>query len=354
MPGFDPFRYRFPYTNINSINLDWIIKKVRKLSEDVAAVDPERMEEVAQQAAAAEQAAQSALETAESVSGIATDAETIARAAQATANSAADSAQAAETAASVAGQSAQSALEKLQTRPRVNMLDNAYFVGGGSQLGGDAFPINQRGQTIYNNPGYCIDRWKLDSGSVEVRANGLYLNGTLSQVLPCDIGVLYTAGYLSNGRIYTASYNSGNRTFTISANGALIKAAYLEIGSGVTLAYPFGTEAVNQYFPNFEEELAKCQRYYLHGVGYASVGFLADTGSAYVNIITPVTMARVPTMTIVQYNNLIHGTTLEPIIRANVSELRKNAVSVEVGIGTTGVFELCMTADFKVNLSADL
>ena len=354
MSGFNPFRCRFPYTNINDINLDWIIKKVRKLSEDVAAVNPERMEEVAQQAEAAEQTAQSALDTAEAVSGVAADAESIARAAQTTANNAADSAQAAETAANAAGQSAQSALEKLQTRPRVNMLDNAYFVGGGSQQGGDVFPVNQRGQTIYNNPGYCIDRWRLDSGSVEIRANGIYLNGAMSQVLPYDIGVLYTAGYLSNGRIYTATYNSNTRTVTISANGALIEAAYLEIGSGVTLAYPFGTEAVNQYFPNFEEELAKCQRYYLHEVGYASVGFLADTGSAYVNIVTPVTMARVPTMTIVQYNNLIHGTTLEPILRANVSELRKNVVSVEVGVSTTGVFELCMTADFKVNLSADL
>lgn len=31
MPGFNPFRYRFPYTNINDINLDWIIKQVKQL-----------------------------------------------------------------------------------------------------------------------------------------------------------------------------------------------------------------------------------------------------------------------------------------------------------------------------------
>ena len=102
MSGFNPFRYRFPYTNINDINLDWLIKKVRKLSEDVSEINPERVEEVAQQAAAAEQTAQNALDTAEGVSGIATDAETIARAAQTTANNAADSAQAAGTAAAAA------------------------------------------------------------------------------------------------------------------------------------------------------------------------------------------------------------------------------------------------------------
>ena len=32
MSGFNPFRYRFPYTNINDINLDWIIKQVKQLA----------------------------------------------------------------------------------------------------------------------------------------------------------------------------------------------------------------------------------------------------------------------------------------------------------------------------------
>ena len=40
-----------------------------------------------------------------------------------------------------------------------NLLDNWYFVGGGSQQGDGIFPINQRGLAI--NPGavYSIDRW---------------------------------------------------------------------------------------------------------------------------------------------------------------------------------------------------
>lgn len=40
-----------------------------------------------------------------------------------------------------------------------NLLDNAYFIGGGSQQGGGQFPINQRGQTEYIGQGYTIDRW---------------------------------------------------------------------------------------------------------------------------------------------------------------------------------------------------
>lgn len=46
----------------------------------------------------------------------------------------------------------------------VNLLDNWYFVGGGSQQGSGQFPINQRGQTEYSGIGYMIDRWKSRSG----------------------------------------------------------------------------------------------------------------------------------------------------------------------------------------------
>lgn len=42
---------------------------------------------------------------------------------------------------------------------RPNLLDNWYFVGGGSQQGGGQFPINQRGQTSYSPAAYTIDRW---------------------------------------------------------------------------------------------------------------------------------------------------------------------------------------------------
>lgn len=42
-----------------------------------------------------------------------------------------------------------------------NLLDNWYFVGGGSQQGGGQFPINQRGLTEYTAAGYTIDRWRM-------------------------------------------------------------------------------------------------------------------------------------------------------------------------------------------------
>lgn len=46
-----------------------------------------------------------------------------------------------------------------------NLLDNWYFIGGGSQQGGGQFPINQRGLTEYTGlkAQYFIDRWKTHS-----------------------------------------------------------------------------------------------------------------------------------------------------------------------------------------------
>ena len=41
-----------------------------------------------------------------------------------------------------------------------NLLDNWYFVGGGSQQGGGQFPVNTLGQTSYSGGAiYTIDRW---------------------------------------------------------------------------------------------------------------------------------------------------------------------------------------------------
>ena len=51
-----------------------------------------------------------------------------------------------------------------------NLLDNAYFVGGGSQLGDGVFPINQRGTTFYSLPyGNIFDRWHIQGATAETR-----------------------------------------------------------------------------------------------------------------------------------------------------------------------------------------
>ena len=55
-----------------------------------------------------------------------------------------------------------------------NLLDNAYFVGGGSQLGDGVFPINQRGLTSYTSAGFVFDRWFKSGGvTATLDAGGL-------------------------------------------------------------------------------------------------------------------------------------------------------------------------------------
>lgn len=127
MPGFNPFRNRFPYTNINDINLDWIIKKVKALSDAVASIDISRMDEIAQQAETAQQDAETALATAQSAETTANSVQGIANNALSTAQSAETTAQSAETTA----QSAQTAATALNTNKadKVQNATNGNFAG---------------------------------------------------------------------------------------------------------------------------------------------------------------------------------------------------------------------------------
>lgn len=73
----------------------------------------------------------------------------------------------------------QLALANLGAGVRPNLLDNAYFVGGGSQQGGGQFPINQRGETSYTSVSAAFtdvfDRWKMASSTVILSQNSFKL-----------------------------------------------------------------------------------------------------------------------------------------------------------------------------------
>ena len=81
----NPFFYRFPYTNLNDINLDWIIKKVKILQTRVDNLDPE---DFAERLEAVEAQAEQASTDAAQASTDAAQASTDAAAAVSTANSA--------------------------------------------------------------------------------------------------------------------------------------------------------------------------------------------------------------------------------------------------------------------------
>ena len=188
----------------------------------------------------------------------------------------------------------QKALRNLGGRPSRNLLDNWYFVGGGSQQGGGQFPINQRGQTSYKNAQtlpYTIDRWILGwNKTVTITESGLVFDpspelfqqtdpiiasqliGSLITITVLDNGNhLYTVSAVYNGTdtitdpdvkvSFTPSHGGKPHSFWIRANNVI--AAKLELGPTQTLAYQ-DEDGNWQLFetPDYGAELAKCQRYF--------------------------------------------------------------------------------------------
>lgn len=188
--------------------------------------------------------------------------------------------------------SRQQALRNIGGRPNRNLLDNAYFVGGGSQQDGGKFPINQRGQTSWSAAGPMFDRWKLVSGTASLTAAGVTLNGTMVQVLENDPPGETTATALTTTGIVDCTYDSGTKTFTITGTGETFLAAKLELGSTQSLARE--DDSGNWHvleIPKYGEELAKCQRYLLLGpldaIHFTINGLI---------LLTPVQMRITPTV----------------------------------------------------------
>lgn len=192
--------------------------------------------------------------------------------------------------------------QKVMTNQMVtnpNLLDNWYFVGGGSQLGNGVFPINQRGQTSYTSASrYSIDRWKLGgTHSVEVLSTGVKItcsstasvNNAFQQMLENIPDGTYTLSALvvedttQNGFHLRVNANAGNarkgvglisRTITMTdiqstsiqfddrnsddGNYIVIAAIKFELGGTQTLAHQENGVWVLNEIPNYEEQLIRC------------------------------------------------------------------------------------------------
>lgn len=203
-----------------------------------------------------------------------------------------------------------------------NLLDNAYFIGGGSQRGGGHFPINQRGLTEVVKPSAgmygLLDRWKvygtnatftLLSDGIEISTGGGASCGLIqivesSRLLPgrtytlsclfepngaTDIFLSYGTGpstvsasqALDGIEVDTNGRALGVFTFTLAdalpdllnfriraaatsaAQTFRVIAMKLELGPNQTLAHESagGGWQLNN-LPNFSDELMRCQRYY--------------------------------------------------------------------------------------------
>ena len=212
-----------------------------------------------------------------------------------------------------------------------NLLDNWYFIGGGSQQNGGQFPINQRGETSYTAGDYqhCIDRWLQDGENVTIVDNGIKIEAQDTTDLdnkiyqriegvPHNVPLTFSAMidnklYIVHGMSFTLIQNTVNDFIGVeigesnryqyalirNTQGSItIQAAKLERGFLSTLASKNeeGNWVLNDPPPNFQQELAKCQRYYiaLNGSGWIGSGQI-DAGGAggQFFIPLPVTMRKV-------------------------------------------------------------
>ena len=194
-----------------------------------------------------------------------------------------------------------------------NLLDNWYFVGGGSQLGDGVFPINQRGQSSYTGGGTQLDRWKTWEANdvITLTANGVKFkspngNGMFQYWSEFPTIKTVTFSAIIDGNIYSVTlpegdtqceyigtgfkigiYRNGKCVYINSQNTEiLIAACKLEVGTVSTLA--------NDAPPDFGEELRKCQRY-LFIRDYVSTdligsGLAVSNTFGLINVYLPVAM----------------------------------------------------------------
>ena len=208
------------------------------------------------------------------------------------------------------------------------MLDNAYFVGGGSQQGGGQFPVNQRGQTEYSagvSVSNIFDRWFLGRGSASILSDGVSVKwdgennvtGYIQQKIESQnlfgrqvtASVLTESGLITFSTIVPVQQNQNAQSsalgsialtvgnwnneyvslaiLTTSIDPTTILAAKLELGPRSTLARLVDGEWVlNDPPPNFQQELAKCERYQkiLSGI-YCVVGWGIMTSSTQATVL---------------------------------------------------------------------
>lgn len=227
---------------------------------------------------------------------------------------------------------------QLGTFTRPNLLDNWYFGN----------PINQRGQTEYTGNGYTVDRWffDTDSGScaLTLTTEGLNFIATASatgiaslkqdidptmlsvfagktvtlsilgktdisqQVLfyvnskvaaikssPAVNGVcMTTLTYTFPAVLENAAIFAYGRSYSGAGEGTIL-AAKLELGSNQTLAHREGDKWVLNEVPNYGDQLARCQRYFVRFAKFTNiVGRAVNANSCQFIVPTPVTMRDKP------------------------------------------------------------
>lgn len=188
-------------------------------------------------------------------------------------------------------ESSSNSLYNLGAKPSENLLDNWYFVGGGTV---GRFPVNQRGQSKYTSSGYACDRWRNETSfHLDLTEEGLNTGGIIRQIHEewqesewagniMTASVFFVGGTFSTYTfVYPSSSENGKESpdgvikigrlqgflwnqpsFGINVDYKTIVAAKLEFGGTQTLARKTDTGWELLETPNYATELSKCMRLY--------------------------------------------------------------------------------------------
>ena len=271
-----------------------------------------------------------------------------------------------------------------------NLLDNWYFVGGGSQLGNGFFPINQRGQTSYSNgTNTTIDRWKTEYSALSVDADGITWTATgdnrqfvqiienykliegetYTATIDCDISAgsarLFVGGVGSPwptvaGSTVNVSSGITKVTFTFARESGYTgkyKLALASVGSCTVKLRKFKLEKgtvstlANDVPPNFGEELRKCKRY-LRYVPLTRTPAVIGGNTAVVTL-NGIEMAGVPTPALISAGGARDAGSMQNITSATVTGFTYNTPTVQFALAGNLNYVIGYVYDAVIQLSCE-
>lgn len=245
-----------------------------------------------------------------------------------------------------------------------NLLDNWYFVGGGSQLGDGIFPINQRGQTVYTTAAWNMDRWY---GTCTLYSDYLHIPSFIEQNAayplntPLTMSAMLADGTIVSGTATFTDRNTQQYFYTDGTNiqlvravngmpmiwtgvGVDVKAVKLEVGTVSTLA--------NDAPPDFGEELRKCQRY-LRYVPLTRTPAVISGNTAVVTL-NGIEMAGVPTPALISAGGARDAGGAQNITSATVTGFTYNTPTVQFALAGNLNYVIGYVYDTVVRLSCEL
>lgn len=277
-----------------------------------------------------------------------------------------------------------------------NLLDNPWW--------GQGEVINQRAFTSLSGAGafYTIDRWDRTSNSslaltltnsgmrFTLSSNGSWTffrqyigrkineDATYTFSIMDDDGNIYSAtGQFVTGTSSETYVNIGGMSLGLGMYGKGVK-PYVALGFGTNRAGEFTIRAVklelgsvstlaNDTPPNYADELAKCQRYFIRleytdtgkQVGF---GYMYNTTQARILVPTPVTMRTGPTVTTTNLGGAFRvnagGTYLTPSAVSAIATALPNGVNINFGTSSAGTSGAIATVfsygEGSIDFSADL